>query len=150
MKLAAKIVRAITTKCVGHNGHGSCYLSLNSHHTLLRHPWDLFLYLKKNSSHGNSNDEGQWMKPRVVKRQWLWPPWMVLGGSKGRGKDPPKKKKGKKWSHGCCGRVPWLLVQGQQLPWLLWPVHFHSDHPNYVMFSPLHPGGFITSFNWGK
>ncbi len=53
------------------------------------------------------------------------------GGSKGKGKDQKKR------SHGCCGRVPWLLVQRQQLPWVLWPVHFHSDHPNYVL--PLSP-----------
>ncbi len=28
-----------------------------------------------------------------------------------------------KKSHGCCGRVPWLLGEGQQLPWLLWHAH---------------------------
>jgi hypothetical protein len=26
-------------------------------------------------------------------------------------------------SHGSCGRVPWLLGEGQQLPWLLWAAH---------------------------
>jgi hypothetical protein len=25
--------------------------------------------------------------------------------------------------HMCGGRAPWLLGQGQQLPWLLWAVH---------------------------
>jgi hypothetical protein len=34
-----------------------------------------------------------------------------------------KKNLIKKWSYGCCGRVSWLLVHGQQLPWLLWPEH---------------------------
>ncbi len=29
-----------------------------------------------------------------------------------------------KKSHGCCGRVPWLLGEGQELPWLLWHAHY--------------------------
>jgi hypothetical protein len=36
---------------------------------------------------------------------------------------------------GVVGRVPWLLVEGQQAPWLLWPAStFNSDHP--TMFAP--------------
>jgi hypothetical protein len=34
-----------------------------------------------------------------------------------------KKNQEKNKSHGSCGRVPWLLGEGQQLPWLLWPAH---------------------------
>jgi hypothetical protein len=28
-----------------------------------------------------------------------------------------------KKSHGYCRTVPWLLEEGQQLPWLWWPAH---------------------------
>ncbi len=38
--------------------------------------------------------------------------WCLGGGGVGNKKVPP-----------CCRRVPWLLVQDQQLPWLLWPAH---------------------------
>jgi len=34
-----------------------------------------------------------------------------------------KTKIYKKKSHGYCRTVPWLLEEGQQLPWLWWPAH---------------------------
>lgn len=35
-----------------------------------------------------------------------------------------KKNKNKNLKpHMCRGKAPWLLGQGQQLPWLLWAVH---------------------------
>jgi hypothetical protein len=50
----------------------------------------------------------------VTKRQWFSTSWMQCPAS-------VKQYLIKKWSYGCCGRVSWLLVHGQQLPWLLWP-----------------------------
>jgi hypothetical protein len=49
---------------------------------------------------------------RVAKGSWFSPPWMC----------PRGEKKEKKSSHSC-ERVPWLLGEELQLPWLLWPAH---------------------------
>jgi hypothetical protein len=79
-------------------------------------------------------------KLRAATRQWF---------STSRMHYPAAVKKYliKKWSYGCCGRVSWLLVHGQQLPWLLWPEHlivitqamFSRDPPCTV-----HAHGLVT------
>jgi hypothetical protein len=35
-------------------------------------------------------------------------------------------------THGCCGRLPWLLVPGWQLQWLIFGSAFNSD--NFQVF----------------
>jgi hypothetical protein len=63
-----------------------------------------------------------------VKWQWFSPPWMASWVK--RKLEVEKKRKGR--SHGCCGRMPWLLVQGKQLISLLWPMHSIVITPNCV------------------
>ncbi len=76
----------------------------------------------------------------VTRRQWFSTSWMHCPAS-------VKNYLIKKWSYGCCGRVSWLLVHGQQLPWLLWPEHIIVI--TQAMFShdpplPVHAPGLVA------
>jgi hypothetical protein len=76
-----------------HNTHGAFFLNFNFHHV---------------------GGEVKASETKGPKQQWFSPPRMVFGGGGG---GESREKKGP--MGGCCRRVPWLLVQEQQLPWLL-------------------------------
>ncbi len=91
-----------TIKCAGHHNHGSCCPSSNSQGTVLQYPCDFF---NKFSFLFLTTWEG---KPMAV----------VFTTIDGRvGFEGRKKEIRRKRCHRCCGRVPWLLVQGKQLAW---------------------------------
>jgi hypothetical protein len=80
------------------------------------------------------------VKLRAVTRQWFSTSWMHCPCA-------CKKNLIKKWSYGCCGRVSWLLVHGQQLPWLLWPEHVIVITQAMFSHDPLcrvHASGLVT------
>jgi len=72
------------------------------------------------------------------------------GGSKGRGEYQKKQEKREK------KKGPMGVVEGCLGYWCGdSSCHGYCDQCSFIvitqtMFSPLHPGGFITSFNWGK
>jgi hypothetical protein len=119
------------SKRASHNSHNSCCPSLNSQGYVNSYRC-FFLW--------NNEFTAEEVKLRAVTRQWFSTSWMHRPAA-------VKNYLIKKWSYGCCGRVSWLLVHGQQLPWLLWPQHLiviteamFSHHPPCTV----HGHGLVT------
>ncbi len=95
---AVNIVWVITHECAGHNSQHSCCLCTNSQGTPSQDQWELF-FKKSFQPQYSSTAE----KTIAISLPGVWPSiwWKFYNFIR-------------KKVCGCCGRMPWLLGQGQQ------------------------------------